>query len=136
MKQLTNLTRLILTACLLLTSILTLSQPRKIVNKNTPQTSRNKTKQNGLNNKNDLPASKEKATQNITDSTKVVYISGTIYFSGDGFPNAIRVDAKDSIRVNDFVSRCKPGSIITFDNCIYRTSDGKLSKPVNKSIKL
>lgn len=64
------------------------------------------------------------------------FLSGTIYFSGENFPNVIVATKKDFPSLQNYFGRCAPGSIITFENCIYKNPDGTLSKPLTKTIKL
>lgn len=64
------------------------------------------------------------------------YLSGNIYFSGTNFTNVITVTKKDFFLLPNYFGRCAPGSIITFENCIYKNPDGSLSKPLTKTIKL
>lgn len=64
------------------------------------------------------------------------FISGTIYFSGTQFPNVIIISKKDFPSLQNHFGRCAAGSIITFENCIYKNPDGTLSKPLTKTIKL
>lgn len=67
---------------------------------------------------------------------KYNFISGTIYFGGEGFPSVFSVNAKEKITLNNFLNRCKPGTSITLDNCVYRDLNGNLSKPLSINIKL
>jgi hypothetical protein len=62
------------------------------------------------------------------------FVSGTMYFSGDGFTNVVTVDLKTASPRNCF-SRCIPGSIITIEHAIYKNPDGTLSKPITEIIK-
>jgi hypothetical protein len=64
------------------------------------------------------------------------FISGTIYFSGTYFPNVVIVFKNDFVSLQKHFQRCAAGSIINFDNCIYKNPDGSLSKPLTKTIKL
>lgn len=64
------------------------------------------------------------------------FLSGTIYFSGNSFPNVITVTKKDFPSLPNLFARCTPGSVITFENCVYKETNGTLSKPLSKSIKL
>jgi hypothetical protein len=67
---------------------------------------------------------------------KKEFTSGVIYFSGNGFTNVITVSKKDFPSLANLFARCVPGSVVTFENCIYKKPDGTLSKPLFKSIKL
>jgi hypothetical protein len=64
------------------------------------------------------------------------FVSGTIYFGGEGFLNVSSVNAKEKITLNNFYDRCMPGSSITLDNCIFKNENGSLSEPISKNIKL
>ncbi|MGF2413183.1 hypothetical protein [Ferruginibacter sp.] len=72
----------------------------------------------------------------INDLIKMKYVSGTIYFSGSNFTNVNTVKASDPESIKSLYMRCGPGSIISFDNCIYKDSANKLSNPVFKSLKM
>jgi len=65
---------------------------------------------------------------------KKEFVYGTIYFSGANFPNVVIHTVKKNEPVNLFM-RCASGSIIAFENCIYKNDDGTLSKPFTKTIK-
>ncbi len=64
------------------------------------------------------------------------FISGTIYFSGGNFPNVITILCKDMETKKSLFARCGPGSVISFDNCVYKNTNGTSSKPVSKSLKM
>ena len=67
---------------------------------------------------------------------KINILSGTVRFSGTGFPNVasvpFRINSRNSIHA--FLDRCSSGSRITFENCILKNLNGSNSRPVNKSI--
>ena len=64
------------------------------------------------------------------------HISGTVYFSGTGFPNVIAKSLFNGsgAALSDCLDKCVPGSRISFYKCIIRSSDGKDSKTLNKTI--
>ena len=79
---------------------------------------------------------KSKAFQEVDKLRKLDFVSGTIYFAGFGFSNVASVKAKDKVTLNKYYERSGPGTAITIDNCIYKNDEGKLSSPLNKSLKL
>ena len=64
--------------------------------------------------------------ENFDFDLKFTIVSATVYFSGAGFPNV----AQSSIAGNSlaplsaFISRCGPGSVVTFDNIKVQGPDG------------
>jgi hypothetical protein len=64
------------------------------------------------------------------------FISGTVYFSGTYFPNVLITYPKGIESLNTYFKRCAPGTIVVFENCIYKNEDGSVSKPLSKSFKL
>ncbi|MGC4103362.1 hypothetical protein [Ferruginibacter sp.] len=65
------------------------------------------------------------------------FVRGTIYFSGANFSTIQQVFGKDMNTEKHKVSeRCAPGSVITFDNCVYKNEKGILTVLENRSIKL
>ncbi|MEI9956817.1 MAG: hypothetical protein WDM90_11060 [Ferruginibacter sp.] len=83
-------------------------------------------------------ASKEAVKLNVElfDLMKKDFISGTIYFSGENFPNVVTVNIKNNLSAKTYFNRCTPGSKIAFENCVYKNADGTLSKPITKMIKM
>jgi hypothetical protein len=79
---------------------------------------------------------KSKAVQEVDKLRELDFISGTIYFAGFGFNNVTSVKAQDKATLHQYYDRSGPGTTITIDNCIYKNADGKLSSPLNKSLKL
>jgi hypothetical protein len=77
-----------------------------------------------------------KARQEIDSLKKLNFISGTIYFSGDGFTNVASAKVVDKARMGIYFGRSVPGTTITFENCIYKNPNGSLSQPLNTSVKL
>jgi hypothetical protein len=77
-----------------------------------------------------------KVNGEIFELIKKDFISGTIYFSGENFPNVITTHSKDIETKKSLFARCGPGSVISFDNCVYKNTDGTSSKPVSKSLKM
>ena len=72
----------------------------------------------------------------ILELSKKSFISGTVYFSGANFPNVLTVYGGEYDLLKNLIGRCGPGSIISFENCIFKNADGALTKPLTKSIKL
>ena len=61
--------------------------------------------------------------------------SGTIYFSGAGFPDVASTTFKGKMSIHQsFLSRFVSGSKITFEKCTFKNDDGTISKLLNKSI--
>ncbi len=58
------------------------------------------------------------------------YLSGTIYFSGNYFPNVIAFNIKQgkTDELKKLFDRCAIGSVITFDNTSYKDDKGILVK--------
>ena len=63
-------------------------------------------------------------------------VSGSVRFSGVGFPEVASVDMKNgSMRsVSSLLNLCRSGSRITFEGCIFQRSDGTNTMRINKSI--
>ncbi len=72
----------------------------------------------------------------ILELSKKSFISGTVYFSGANFPNVLTVYTGEYDLLKRLLLRCSPGSILSFENCIFKNTDGTLTKPLTKSIKL
>lgn len=83
-----------------------------------------------------LPDSLSVQTAELFYYSAKLFISGTIYFSGNGFSNVITVTKNNYSSLSNLANRCIPGSIVTFENCVYKELNGSLSKPLFKSIKL
>ena len=64
------------------------------------------------------------------------FISGVIYFSGENFSNVITVHTYEKEQLKLLYARVAPGSIVTFNNCIYKNIDGTTSELINKSLKM
>jgi len=64
------------------------------------------------------------------------FVSGTIFFSGYGFTNVIAAKVSEKAKLEMNYHKSGPGTTITLENCIYKNSNGTLSSPLNKSIKL
>ena len=79
---------------------------------------------------------KSKAFQEVDKLRKLDFVSGTIYFAGFSFSNVASAKAKDKVTLNKYYERSGPGTAITINNCIYKYDEGKLSSPLNKSLKL
>lgn len=84
----------------------------------------------------DSAAVSSEANRELAELMKKNFISGTIYFSGNGFPNVLVVQRHEFSTLEKIFGRCVPGSIVSFENCICKNADGSLSKPVTKSIKM
>jgi hypothetical protein len=76
------------------------------------------------------------ANKELAELMEKNFISGTVYFSGNGFPNVLVVRRNEFLTLKNIFSRCVPGSIVSFENCIFKNADGTLSKPVTQSLKL
>jgi len=74
--------------------------------------------------------------QEIFDLMKKDFVSGKIYFSGTNFDNVTIVNASAAGSLKAWYNRCVPGTIISFENCVYREPGNTLSKPVTKTLKL
>lgn len=79
---------------------------------------------------------KSQAVQEVEKLLVLKFISGIVYFSGAGFTNVLSVKATDTSTLYKSYALSRPGTIITLDNCIYKNTNGNLSGPINKSIKL
>lgn len=54
-------------------------------------------------------------------------ISGTLFFSGNGFANTIAVQYRGSFEsIQNYLDKCVAGSKITFEKCIFKTSSGSV----------
>lgn len=60
--------------------------------------------------------------------------SGTIYFSGTGFPQVASTIYKGRLGGLSFLTRCVAGSKITFEKCTFKNDDSTISQILNKSI--
>ena len=76
------------------------------------------------------------AYKEFIELSKLNFISGTVYFSGENFANVVIVYINSTTSLKNLMDRCGPGSIIAFENCIYKNADGTLSKAITKMIKL
>lgn len=76
------------------------------------------------------------AVREINQLKTYIFVSGNIYFSGEGFTNVIVVPAKETIELYKLYDRSGPGTSITLDGCIYKQADGNLSAPMSKTIQL
>ena len=79
---------------------------------------------------------KSKARQEIIGLKSFNFVSGTIFFSGYGFTNVIAAKVSEKAKLEMNYHKSGPGTTITLENCIYKNSNGTLSSPLNKSIKL
>lgn len=80
--------------------------------------------------------SKSNIIKEINKLREFNFISGSIYFSGSGFSSVTTIKAIDNSKLETNYLRCIPGTIITLENCCYKTLSGSISSPLNKSIKL
>lgn len=76
------------------------------------------------------------AVQTVNKLKAYDFVSGTVYFSGEGFRRAESANANDKAQLHRYYNWSGPGTTITFDNCVYRNANGSLSGPLNQSIKL
>jgi hypothetical protein len=86
------------------------------------------------------------STSNKTDTISINYklqffnlfkmlkcISGTLYFSGDGFTSAIVLQCTaNETRLKNCFERCVSGSKLTLDNCAFFRDGGQKPIVVNK----
>jgi hypothetical protein len=79
---------------------------------------------------------KSNITQEINKLREFNFISGTIYFSGNGFTNVSSANVNEKEKLETYYLRSRFGTTIVLDKCVYRTSNGSLSAPLNKSIML
>ncbi len=94
--------------------------------------------------KNGLPNVKQKVevqfkSQAVQELEKLIglnFVSGTIFFTGFGFTNPLSTKASDTTILHKYYKMSRLGTIITFDNCIYKNANGSFSAPLNKSLKL
>ncbi len=66
------------------------------------------------------------------------FVSGTVYFSGKGFPNVISssLTKTSGMALSSLFDKCTIGSVITFEKCKVKDDDGKSLKTLHKSILL
>lgn len=76
------------------------------------------------------------AVQTVKKLMAYDFVSGTVYFSGEGFRTVESANANDKSQLNRYYDWSRPGTTITLDNCVYRNANGSLSGPLNQSIKL
>ncbi len=64
--------------------------------------------------------------ENFDFDLKYSVTSATVYFSGAGFPNVVTASINSGSlgALNSFLSRCGPGSVVTFDNVKVSGPDG------------
>ncbi len=64
--------------------------------------------------------------ENFDFDLKYSVTSATVYFSGAGFPNVVTasINSGSLAGLNSFLSRCGPGSVVTFDNVKVSGPDG------------
>lgn len=79
---------------------------------------------------------KSNINQEISKLENMNFISGNIYFSGVGFTNVIVAKVSEKAKLEMNYHKSGPGTTITLENCVYKNSNGILSAPLNKSIKL
>ena len=58
---------------------------------------------------------------------------GSIYFSGKGFRSVSMMNASSCAVLKSFLMRCRPGSVISFEYCVYKKRDGKKVGSISKS---
>jgi hypothetical protein len=76
------------------------------------------------------------AVRQVDELKSYNFVTGTIYFAGFGHPNVSSAKASDTATLHKYYDRSGPGTTITLDNCIYKNENGRLSNPLNKSVKL
>ena len=64
--------------------------------------------------------------ENFDFDLKFNVVSATVYFSGAGFPNVAQtaISGNNLAALAPFMSRCGPGSVVTFDNIKVQGPDG------------
>ncbi len=64
--------------------------------------------------------------ENFDFDLKFTIVSATVYFSGAGFPNVAQssITGNSLAPLSAFISRCGPGSVVTFDNIKVQGPDG------------
>lgn len=77
-----------------------------------------------------------KAVREINQLKIYSFVSGNIYFSGEGFANVMAVPATETKKLYQLYDRSGPGTSISLDGCVYKQADGSLSAPMNKTIQL
>lgn len=81
-------------------------------------------------------AAKSNINQEINKLKSFNFFSGIIFFSGYGFTNVIAAKVSEKAKLEMNYHKSGSGTIITLENCVYKNSDGTLSAPLKKSIKL
>lgn len=62
-------------------------------------------------------------------------VSGTVYFSGNGFPTAVALQYRGkAVNLKPYFERCVSGSKFTFENCSFERDGGLKSKPLTKTV--
>ena len=64
--------------------------------------------------------------ENFDFDTKYSIVSATVYFSGANFPNVAtaQINGNGLAGLSNFITRCGPGSVVTFDNVKVSGPDG------------
>lgn len=100
------------------------------INKNGKETNIDVTPYNNAN------INESKSRKEFSYLKSIKFMSGTIYFSGSGFPNIVSVKATDVNKLNSLYNICATGTTITFDNCIPKNIDGSVLKPITQTLQL
>jgi len=67
--------------------------------------------------------------ENFDFDVKYNVVSATVYFSGAGFPNVVQasINSNNLTTLSNYLSRCQPGTAVTFDNVKVLGPDGNRS---------
>jgi hypothetical protein len=67
--------------------------------------------------------------ENFDFDVKYNVVSATVYFSGAGFPNVVQasINSNNLTTLSNYLSRCQPGTAVTFDNVKVQGPDGNRS---------
>lgn len=74
----------------------------------------------------------------VMDNLNRRFVSGTIYFTGSGFPNPVTMPAVETLLPvkRSLIARIQPGTTVIFDRCNYMDTESKRIVSLNKQIKL
>jgi len=72
----------------------------------------------------------------MKDLDQIIFISATIYFYGNGFPQTVagKLMGNGGAFIKQFLKKFVSGSKIAFENCEIKQNDGSLIKSYNKII--
>lgn len=74
----------------------------------------------------------------VMDNLNRRFVSGTIYFTGTGFPNPVTMPAVESLLPvkRSLIARIQPGTTVVFDRCNYKDATSNRIVSLNKQVKL